>query len=115
MARFSGKVGYGESVTTAGVTELVITEYPYQGDVVRNARNLEQGAKVLGDVTVSNTISIVADEHAAKHFFKIQYVSWEGVRWIVTNVEVRPPRLILSLGSVYNGPIPVVEEDDEPP
>ena len=59
------------------------------------------------DITVGNSISIVADDdYAINHFFKIKYVRWTGVLWTVTNVEVKSPRLILSLGSVYNGPTP---------
>jgi len=65
---------------------------------------MEAEDAVISDISVSNSISILADEYAIKHFFKIKYVRWEGVPWSVTSVEVRAPRLILSLGSVYNGP-----------
>lgn len=109
MARFFGEVGYGDSVETppdSGIWVDVITEHPYTGDVIRNTRNLEAGEKVNSDITVSNSISIVADEYAIDHFFNIKYVKWAGVLWTVTSVEVRTPRLILSLGSVYNGPTP---------
>lgn len=107
MARFFGEVGYGDSVETSpesGVWEDRITEYEYYGDVIRNTRRLESGESVNDDIRVNNSISILADEWAIKHFFKIKYVRWEGVLWTVTDVEVREPRLILSLGSVYNGP-----------
>lgn len=107
MARFHGEVGYGSSAETSpGVWEDVITERPYQGDVIRNTRNLEQGDKVNSDITVSNSISIVADDYAIENFLNIKYVRWAGVLWIVTSVEVQSPRLILSIGSVYNGPTP---------
>lgn len=107
MARFNDKVGYGESIEDppdSGVWVDTITEYTYQGDVIRNARRLESGDKVNQDLTVGNSISIVADELANENFFNIKYVKWAGVLWTVTTVEVRSPRLILSLGSVYNGP-----------
>lgn len=109
MARFFGEVGYGESVETpvdSGVWVDVMTEFQYQGDVIRNTKNLEPGERVNPDITVSNSISVVADEYAFLHFFKIKYVRLAGVLWTVTSVEVRSPRLILSLGSVYNGPTP---------
>jgi hypothetical protein len=107
MARFHGEVGYGESVETpsdSGVWVDVITEVPYYGDVVRNTRKLESGESINDDILVNNSISIVADDYAIKHFMKIKYVRWAGVLWTVTSVEVKAPRLILSLGSVYNGP-----------
>lgn len=108
MARFHGEVGYGEPVEkTPGNWVNKITEFPYTGDVIRNVRNLEsQGDKVNADISLGNSISIVADEYAIKHFALIKYVRWGGVLWTVPTVEVRRPRLILSLGGVYNGPTP---------
>jgi hypothetical protein len=107
--RFFGEVGYGESIETppdSGVWIDTITEVPYFGDVIRNTRKLDSGENLNDDINVSNSISIVSDEFANMHFFKIKYVRWSGVLWTVTNVEVKSPRLILSLGSVYNGPTP---------
>lgn len=109
MARFFGEVGYGETVETptdSGVYQDVITETSYYGDVIRNTRKLEAGENLNDNISVVNSISIVADEYAIEHFFKIKYVRWLGVLWTVSNVEVRSPRLILSLGSVYNGQTP---------
>lgn len=109
MARFFGEVGYGESVETpsdSGVFVDTVTEAQYYGDVFRDTRKLESGEGLNDDIAVGNSISIVADEYAIKHFFLIKYVRWMGVLWTVTTVEVKSPRLILSLGSVYNGPTP---------
>lgn len=107
MARFCDVIGYGESVETApGVWEDLITEMTYYGDVIRNSRRTESGEGVLDDVRVNNSISIVADEFAIKHFSIIKYVRWTGELWTITSVESRPPRLILNLGGVYNGPTP---------
>lgn len=109
MARFFGEVGYGDSVenpSDSGVWIDVITEAQYYGDVIRDTRKLDSGESLNDDISVNNSISIVADDFAIAHFFKIKYVRWSGVLWTVTNVEVKNPRLILSLGSVYNGPTP---------
>lgn len=109
MARFFGEIGYGDSEETetgSGVWVDTIQEFSYYGDVVRDTRKLESGENLNSDITVNNSISIVADEYAINHFFKIKYVRWAGVLWTVTTVESRPPRLVLSLGSVYNGPTP---------
>lgn len=105
MARFYGEVGYGEPVETApGVWDFDITERSYFGDIERKSRTLQESENIHDDIAVNHSISIVADEHAIKHFTKIKYVRWSGVEWTVTSVDVRHPRLILSLGSVYNGP-----------
>ena len=107
--KFSGVIGYGESIERLpgdGVWDDVITEFPYTGDVHREARRLEQDDRVNSELRVNNAISIVADEQANMHFHKIKYVEWQGARWVVTTVEVKPPRLLLTLGGVYNGPGP---------
>jgi len=108
MARFYGQIGYGEAVESpadSGIWVDQITEVSYYGDVIRDTRQLETGIGLNDDISVSNSISIVADDEAVNHFHKIRYIRWAGTVWTVTNVEVRSPRLILSLGKVYNGPI----------
>lgn len=106
MARFCGVIGYGDSVeTTPGVWVDQITEYSYFGDVIRNSRYLQETIENLNDdLKVQNSISIVADQYANEHFFAIRYVEWAGTLWTVDSVEVQPPRLLLRLGKVYNGP-----------
>lgn len=107
MRRFYGRVGYGSSVEDppdSGIYKDVITEEHYYGDVIRNSRKLEEGPSLNSDISVGNSISIVADEYANAHFFSIRYVEWAGVLWTVKTVEVESPRLILRLGGVYNGP-----------
>lgn len=106
MAKFYGAVGYAiPAVETApGVFEEGIVEKSYYGDVVRNTRQLETGEKVNNDLSVNNSISIVADAYANEHFFAIRYIRWAGALWTVTDVEVQSPRLLLRLGGVYNGP-----------
>lgn len=109
MARFFGRVGYGESVEKSpGVWVDDIVEREYTGDVIRNARNLREGENLNPDLSVQNSISIVADAYANEHFFAIRYVEWSGALWTVSSVEVQSPRLLLRLGEVYNGPTPAV-------
>ncbi len=109
MARFCGEIGYGETVENpsgSGVWEDVITERKAYGDIVRNTRRLQDGGYLNDDLTVSNSISVVADAYSNEHFFAIRYVVWAGTKWKVSTVDVERPRLILSLGEVYNGPTP---------
>lgn len=106
MAKFYGSVGYGDKVESApGVWKDVITEKQYSGDVFRNTRQLREGESVNDDLSVNNSISIVADAYANEHFFAIRYIRWAGALWKVDDVEVQRPRLLLRLGGVYNGPV----------
>lgn len=105
MARFFGRIGYGiPEETTPGVWVDSIVEHSYFGDVLRNSRNVSQGENLNPDLSIQNIISIVADAYANDHFSAIRYVEWSGVLWTVPNVEVQRPRLLLTLGEVYNGP-----------
>jgi hypothetical protein len=108
MARFYGVIGYaGDTVeTTPGVWEEIIVEFPYYGDVIRNTRKLIDGVKVNDDLSVNNSISVVADEYANENILAIRYIQWMGSLWTVTDVEVQRPRLLLRLGGVYDGPTP---------
>jgi len=109
MARFFGRIGYGVTVENApGVWVDDIVDREYFGDVIRNARNLREGENLNADLSVQNSISIVADAYANDHFFAIRYVEWAGALWTVSSVEVQSPRLLLRLGEVYNGPTPAV-------
>lgn len=111
MAKFSGPVGFvGQAVETEpGVYEETVIEKTYFGDVIRNTLQVRDGEKVNRDISVNNSISILADAYASNHFFAIRYVKWQGVLWSVNSVDVQSPRLLLSLGEVYNGPTPSAE------
>jgi hypothetical protein len=107
MTRFFGKVGYGTTVeTNPGVHVDQIIERSHFGDVVRNSLKFRDGEKINNDLSVSNSISIVADAYANAHFSSIRYVEWAGTLWSVSEIEIQSPRLLLRLGGVYNGPRP---------
>jgi hypothetical protein len=113
MARFYGKVGYGNSIEISpGVWDSVITEKTYAGDVVRTSIRLRSEGQVNENLTSGNSISIVADSYATERISAIKYVEWSGTLWSVTEVEQQSPRLILRLGGVYNGPKPTPSTSD---
>lgn len=105
MAKFHGAIGFGESMEIAdGVWDDVITEREYYGDVTRNSITLQNGQMVNNDLTVGNSISIIADAYAGERFFAIRYVEWAGTLWTLSDIIVERPRLLLRLGGVYHGP-----------
>lgn len=104
MAKFYGAIGYAETTETApGVWTEQITEKNYSGDVVKNIRRSQTGENLNDNLTVSNIISIVADPFANQNFYSMRYVKWMGVSWKITSIEVQRPRLLLTIGGVYNG------------
>lgn len=104
MAKFYGVIGYGiTEETSPGVWEDVIVERNYYGDVLQNYRKTSAGESINDNVDVNNRLSIVSDPFAMNHFHTIKYVKWMGAAWKITTVEVQRPRLILTIGGVYNG------------
>ena len=104
MAKFYGNIGFAETVETEpGVWVEKMTVRPYYGDLVRNTRRLENSGGVNDNVNISNDISIIADPYANHNFHSIRYIEFMGAKWKVSNIEVRYPRLILTIGGVYNG------------
>lgn len=104
MSKFSGSVGYVATVETKpGVWDDSVIERHYTGDLIRNTNRVQTTDKVNDDITISNEISIVADPYANQNFQSMRYVVFKGAKWKITSVEVSFPRLILTIGGVYNG------------
>lgn len=104
MAKFYGVIGYAVTKETApGVWTEEIAEQSYHGDLTRNMRRLQDSGDLNDDINVANEISIVADPYANANFHSMRYVAFMGAKWKISKVEVQYPRLILTLGGVYNG------------
>lgn len=105
MAKFYGSVGYAETVETSpGVWMDQITERKYSGDIERNTSKWTTSSDSTNDdLNISNQISIIADPFAYQKFHSMKYIEFMGTRWKITSVEVKYPRLILTIGGVYNG------------
>ena len=104
MAKFYGVIGYAETLETSpGVWTEQITERNYYGDLIRNTRKLQSADKLNDDINISNEISIVADYFANQNFHLMRYVCFMGAKWKITNIDVQFPRLLLSIGGIYNG------------
>lgn len=105
MAKYCGMIGYVSFEETApGVHAEIYREKKYYGDVLSNNRRWENSDNLNDNLTINNRFSIVADAYAYDHFFAMRYIEWMGSYWEITHVEVQRPRLILTVGGVYNGP-----------
>ena len=105
MAKFYGAIGYSiltERVKDDGVWIEVITERNYSGDVLKNIIRTKSGETLNDDITVDNRLSIIADAFANENFQSMRYVKWMGASWKISSVEVLRPRLLLTIGGVYN-------------
>lgn len=106
MPKFYGVIGFSSTVEDpekSGIYKPTIVEKKYFGDLLKNVKRAESGDGINDNIVLSNQISIISDPYARENFSMIAYATFMGTRWKVTSVEVRYPRLILTLGGVYNG------------
>lgn len=103
MGKFCGKIGFSKTVETSpGVWEEQITEHTCRGDITRCFRKYEQSGQLNDNISLSNELSIIADPIVTFCLESIRYVVYMGAKWKVNSIEVQYPRLILSIGGVYN-------------
>lgn len=104
MNKFYGAIGYAVTKEISpGVYEDSIVTHNYYGEIVRNSRQYQTSENLNDNLNISNEISIIADPFAYENFYAIKFIEFMGVKWKVTNIEVKYPRLILNIGGVYNG------------
>ena len=103
MAKFYGEVGYLERVKTApGIYESEIKTKNYYGNVIQRKSQWQAGENLDDDIVINQVISILADPFAYSNFSKMRYVVWQGVKWKIKGIDVLQPRIILTIGGVYN-------------
>lgn len=103
MAKFYGNVGYAANVETApSVFQEQWTIRGYKGDRMKISRKMLNEGVVNTGISISEEISIVADPYARHHYTEIRWVELDGSKWRVTGVTENYPRLILTLGGLYN-------------
>ena len=104
MAKWYGKIGYIVSVEKKpGVWKNETIERNYYGDIIRNTRKLQTSEQLNDNINIANEISIVADPFAYDNIYAMRYIEFVGSKWKISDVEVKHPRLILTIGGVYNG------------
>lgn len=104
MSKFCGVIGFAlEKETAPDVFEEEIEERMYYGDVTRANAKWENGEGLNDNFNIRNDISIIADSFAMDHAHLMRYVTHLGTRWKINSIDVQHPRMILSIGGVYNG------------
>lgn len=114
MSKWYGKVGYVMDVETEpGIWEQKAKELPYFGDVIKVSSRWATSGTLNDNPTIDSQISIVADPFAYQHFSSIKYVEFMDTVREVTTVTPQYPRLIVSMGGLWNGEREQAESADE--
>lgn len=86
----------------AGVREIKAT-----GDFVSSRKEFSvRSDSTNDDVTMSNTISIVMSKDLFNNLSNLRYLTVNGARYKVTSFEINRPRIVITLGGLWNGDVP---------
>lgn len=104
MAKWFGKIGYSTTEEVEpGIYESIIKELPYRGDVMSSRWKRQSSGEINDNISLANVISIVADPFAYQNCSKMVYIEYLGALWKISDIEVQSPRLLITIGGVYNG------------
>ena len=105
MAKWYGKIGFTvtEEIEPGMWVNNELVTREYFGDVIINQWIHQNSGEVNDNIKISNQISIVADPYAVNHVSSMTWIEFSNEKWKVSKVDVQYPRLIISLGEVWNG------------
>ena len=104
MPKCSGIIGYAlAGETQPGVWTEGITEKKYYGDIVRDNRRIIDQGEINSNVNINNNISVVTNKFMLENMAFMRYISYANSKWKITAIDIRPPRMIITLGGLYNG------------
>ena len=102
MSKCSGVIGYSLVVETQpGIWSETIIDKPYYGEVITDNRKYDNNA-INEDLNISNKISIVSNSFMLENLAMMKYLTFLKSKWKITSVEMKPPRIIITIGGLYN-------------
>lgn len=102
--KYCDNIGFSDKVEVRPtIWEDSNVEKKYFGDVISLGQDYNKTENVNDDVIISAQISIISDDYINHSISKIKYVTLMGSKWKVKNIKPVFPRLIITLGGIYNG------------
>ena len=107
MPKCSGVIGYAlDEEIRPGVWTEGITDKKYFGEIVRDNRRSVENGEINGSINISNNISIVSNKFMLDNLAFMRYLTLSSTstsKWKITSVDIKRPRIIITLGGLYNG------------
>lgn len=105
MAKWYGQIGFTvtEEIEPGIWADNEVVIRSYFGDVISNQWLRQTSGEVNDNIKISNQISVIADPYAVNHLSSMTWIEFSNEKWKISKVDVQYPRLIISLGEVWNG------------
>lgn len=102
-SRWHGKIGFGVTKESGkGIWKPTIEEREYYGNIISVRKTAESQPYSINDtLRINSKISIIDDGFISVNCATIRYVEFMGALWKVAEVTPEYPRLVLTLGGVY--------------
>lgn len=96
-------VGYvNQKETSPGVWSPVETFTTMKGNVIRQNASNRDGDKMNDDISLDHRVSLLGDAYAFDNYYNLKWIQIEGRKWEISSVEIERPRIIVSLGGLWN-------------
>lgn len=103
MGKFHGYIGFTEQYELRpGVWDDRIVEKECFGNTLSASFMNTSSSEVNDNLKLDNRISIIGNTYTLENFRFMKYITYMGVKWAITKVDVQYPRLVLTIGGVYN-------------
>lgn len=108
--KYKGLVGFvSQGETVPGVWSPIENPKMMKGDVISlsssngNGSRIADTGKVNDDVSLNHRVSLMGDTYAFDNYLKMKWIQIGNTKFEINSVEIRRPRLIVSIGGVWNG------------
>ena len=104
MAKFYGQIGFAEEVEVRpGYIKNQIVPHTYRGDIIQETHRYQTSSDSTNDsMTINSRISILSDIRANNNIGNMKWIELYGTKWKIGSIEPKYPRLIISIGGVWN-------------
>ena len=86
------------------VYESKVVTKKFRGELLSQTwRNQNSDKSTNDNLLNNNRISLVINKFFMSNIANLKYVEYNGVKWKVETFDIKAPRILITLGGVYNG------------
>jgi hypothetical protein len=104
MTKYAGLVGYvTQEETVPGVWSSVETPLIMKGDIIRETSSSQDDGKVNSNISLNHRVSLIGGAYSFKNYYFMKWIEIDGRKWEISSIEIQRPRIIVTLGGLWNG------------